>query len=92
MCALQKSMELSNYGNKVRKIQSSNLDHGDHAGFKAASRQDVSIGVNLTGIHSTKAIAVAKGLCAKTSNEGLTMQILSTQLFYVVNMFPQLTA
>lgn len=55
-------------------------------------RQDISTGVNLIGTHSSQAIAVAKGLCAKTSNEGLTKQILSTQLFYAVNMFPQLTA
>lgn len=85
-------MEFLNYGNRVRKIQSSNLDQGDHVGFKVVSRQDISPGVNLTGIHSTEAIAVAKGLCAKTSNEDLTMQILSSQLFYVVNTFPQLTA
>lgn len=82
------------YGkNKVRKKKKpSNFDHV-HRVVSMLFEDSTTIPLVSTSLVSMQAkpLLLGKGLCAETPNEGLTVQILSTQLFHTVNMFSQLT-
>lgn len=81
------------YGKKQsQEKKTSNFDHVHHVG-SMLFEDSTTISLVSTSLVSMQAkpLLLGKGLCAETPNEGLTVQILSTQLFHTVNMFSQLT-